>query len=287
MAVVVSPSQNEIEDLREKGVDIQPHRIRMNKEDLDTKFKNPDDSFRLVFVCAMWMTGFDVPCCSTIYLDKIMRNHTLMQTIARANRVFGDKENGLIVDYVGVFKNLEKALAIYGSGVGGEVKPGETPIKHKSELIDRLKEMLDKTEKYCVNNSIDLDKVLIAEGFQRVNLIDEAVNLLLKTDDTKNQFMTLAGNVNKIYRAVLPDPQLKHLAPKCSLIRILTQKIRNILPPADIYDVMDDIEAVLNRSILPKGYEISDKPKKFIVDLSKIDFDGLKKLFVSNKRLKQ
>ena len=91
MAVVVSPGQNEIDDLSQRGVDIVPHRARMNTEDLDTKFKDPDDPFRIVFVCAMWITGFDVPSCSTIYLDKPQRNHTLMQTIARANRVYGDK----------------------------------------------------------------------------------------------------------------------------------------------------------------------------------------------------
>ena len=96
----------------------------MVEEDLETKFKDPDDPFRLVFVCAMWMTGFDVPSCSTIYLDKPMRNHTLMQTIARANRVFRDKVNGLIVDYVGVFRNLQKALAIYGDRPGRRREPG-------------------------------------------------------------------------------------------------------------------------------------------------------------------
>ena len=100
MAVVVSQSQNEVEEMKKKGVDIIPHRKRMVKEDLDKKFKDPEDPFGIVFVCAMWMTGFDVPCCTTIYLDKPMRNHTLMQTIARANRVFPDKVNGLIVDYV-------------------------------------------------------------------------------------------------------------------------------------------------------------------------------------------
>ncbi len=121
MAVVVSQSQNEIKELAAKGVDIRPHRKRMVEEDLETKFKDQDDPFRLVFVCAMWMTGFDVPSCSTIYMDKPMRNHTLMQTIARANRVFPDKECGTIVDYVGVFRNLNKALAIYGDPSG---KPG-------------------------------------------------------------------------------------------------------------------------------------------------------------------
>ncbi len=101
-------------------------------EDLEKKFKKDDDPLRIVFLCAMWITGFDVPSCSTIYLDKPMKNHTLMQTIARANRVFRDKQNGLIVDYVGVFRNLQKALAIYGAAQDGA---GDTPIHDKSELV--------------------------------------------------------------------------------------------------------------------------------------------------------
>jgi type I restriction enzyme R subunit len=119
MAVVVSQSQNEIEVFKKKGLDITPHRKRIVGEDLDEKFKDENHPLRIVFVCAMWITGFDVPSCSTIYLDKPMRNHTLMQTIARANRVFPDKVNGLIVDYIGVFRDLQKALAIYGSAWGG------------------------------------------------------------------------------------------------------------------------------------------------------------------------
>src|SRR5437016_11499909 len=142
MAVVISKSQNEIDDLRKKGLDIIPHRRRMEQEDLETKFKDADDPLRIVFVCAMWMTGFNVPSCSTIYLDKPMRNHTLMQTIARANRVFGEKVNGLIVDYVGVFRSLQKALAIYGTGSGGGIKRGETPVKAKQELVKRLPEAI-------------------------------------------------------------------------------------------------------------------------------------------------
>src|SRR6266566_564012 len=119
MAVVVSQSQNEIEEFKKKGLDIAVHRKRMVKEDLEQRFKKSDDPLRIVFVCAMWITGFDVPSCSTIYLDKPMKNHSLMQTIARANRVWREKQNGLIVDYVGIFRNLQKALAIYGTTKGG------------------------------------------------------------------------------------------------------------------------------------------------------------------------
>lgn len=146
MAVVVSQEQNEIEKFRKLGLNIQKHRRRMVKEDMATKFKDPQNPFRIVFVCAMWMTGFDVPCLSTMYLDKPMKNHTLMQTIARANRVFRDKKNGLLVDYCGIFRNLEKALAIYGPGAGGE--KGDMPVRPKSELLGELEAAIRETEKF-------------------------------------------------------------------------------------------------------------------------------------------
>jgi type I restriction enzyme R subunit len=137
MAVTVSPGQNEIQQMQARGLDIEPHRKRMNDSQpgLDEKFKDTDDPLRLVFVCAMWLTGFDAPSCSTVYLDKPMRNHSLMQTIARANRVFPGKHSGVIVDYANVFASLEKALAIYGAG-----KDGKSPVEDKQQLVEELRQ---------------------------------------------------------------------------------------------------------------------------------------------------
>src|SRR5205807_3445401 len=133
MALIVSPGQNEIQQMQARGLDIIAHRKRMNESQpqLDEKFKDTTDPLRIVFVCAMWLTGFDAPSCSTVYLDKPMRNHTLMQTIARANRVYRGKHSGLIVDYANVFLSLEKALAIYGTGGGGV-----TPVRDKRQLVE-------------------------------------------------------------------------------------------------------------------------------------------------------
>ena len=138
MALVVSQGRTILE-MNARGLDILPHRRRIVKEDLDTQFKDPQDPFRIVFVCAMWMTGFDVPSCSTIYLDKPMRNHTLMQAIARANRVFKEKINGLIVDYIGVFRELQARPGdIPAPDSGGRVRPGEMPVETKLALIKRV-----------------------------------------------------------------------------------------------------------------------------------------------------
>jgi type I restriction enzyme R subunit len=153
MALIVSPAQNEIEQMKKLGLDIEPHRKRMKESQpgLDERFKDTEDNLRLVFVCAMWLTGFDAPSCSTVYLDKPMRNHTLMQTIARANRVFPGKHSGAIVDYANVFTSLEKALAIYGAG-----KAGVNPVKDKAQLVAALREAVDAVTEFCSEHGVDL-----------------------------------------------------------------------------------------------------------------------------------
>jgi type I restriction enzyme R subunit len=285
MAVIVSQSQNEIEDLKAKGVDIAPHRRRMVKEDLDEKFKDPADKFRIVFVCAMWMTGFDVPCCSTIYLDKPMRNHTLMQTIARANRVFGEKKNGLIVDYVGVFRNLQKALAIYGSSYGGGVKEGETPVRDKSELVEELREAMAETEEFCKGRNINLENIEKAKEFARVKLLDDAMEAIVINDESKRKFLFLASNVVGLYKAVLPDPAATELSHRCRLIVVIAEKIRSLIPQADISEVMGKVETLLDSSIAAEGYIIREVEEgKRYVDLSKIDFEALKKHFEKSRK---
>jgi len=300
MAVVVSQSQNELSFFQEHGIDFEPHRRRMVREDLDTKFKNPDDPFRIVFVCAMWMTGFDVPSCSTIYLDKPMRNHTLMQTIARANRVFGEKVNGLIVDYVGIFRDLQRALAIYGSASGGGVREGEIPVVDKAELLHLLEEAIKETKAFCSERGVDLDVILRSEGFAKIKYIDDAavniaeivfpelvddcVEKIIMNDDLKRQYMTLAANVARLYKAILPDPSAHEYAAIKTLIAVIADKIRSLLPETDIDDVMAAITQVLDESIAAEGYVMPDGGRPQLVDLSQIDFEALKAHFDKGKK---
>ncbi len=280
MAVVVSQSQNEVEDLAEKGANIVPHRKRMLKEDLDTKFKDANDPLRLVFVCAMWITGFDVPSCSTIYLDKPMRNHTLMQTIARANRVFRNKFNGLIVDYVGVFRNLQKALAIYGAG--GGINPGETPVKDKTELVELLRSAISTAEEFCADRWVDLPAIRDAGGFTRVKLLDDAVEAIVESDDSKEQYRSLTNNVNRLYKAILPDPLANEFGQINLLLSAIQDKIQALAPVPDIFDVLSGVEALLDTSIASEGYVIHETDR--IIDLSKIDFDALQKQFAKGRK---
>lgn len=283
MAVVISQSQNEVEEMRKKGLDIIPHRRRIVNEDMDSKFKDPDNPFRIVFVCAMWMAGFDAPSCSTIYLDKPMRNHTLMQAIARANRVFRDKVNGLIVDYVGIFRDMQKALAIYGSGSRGDADNGDTPVNEKSVLVGRLRAAIEEAAAFCAERGIELNAIRMADGFEKTKLLGGAVDAILINDESKKRYLLLAGNVSKLYRAILPDPAANELAPRCVLFGVIAQRLQSLTPRADISEVMGDVESLLDKSVASVGYEIRYPTVSYgsdhLVDLSEIDFDALRAKF--------
>ena len=290
MAVVISQSQNEVDDFRKKGLDILAHRRRMLQEDLETKFKDERDSLRLVFVCAMWITGFDVPSLSTLYLDKPMRNHSLMQTIARANRVFGDKVNGLIVDYVGIFRDLQKALAIYGSAFGGGIKEGDLPIKDKSELVAALQDMIAETEAFCQEQGIDPQAIRSAptRDFTRAGMIEDAVDTLVASDEVKKKYLLLAGAVSHLYKAILPDIAANIFSERVALIYVLAEKIRSLEPQANIRGIMSGVEQLLDLSIAAKGYVIRELGGLYAaasrIDLSTIDFDALSRHFQRSRK---
>jgi type I restriction enzyme R subunit len=285
MAVVVSQSQNELKMLDDRGLDIRPHRERMNREDLAEKFKDPGDRLRIVFVCAMWMTGFDAPSVSTVYLDRPMRNHTLMQTIARANRVFPDKDNGLIVDYVGVFRNLEKALAIYGAA-----SPGESPI----EIIDALAAELDiavaELIDFCAGVGFDLIAMRDAEGFAHVAARDAATEALLVSEDVWGDFLVRARQVRKLFKALLPNPAAARQQRTVAAVRVLAERIADVTRPPrpDIAAVADAVDALLDRSVGAEEYVIRAAAEGLnpdpLIDLSQIDFDGLASKFAGRKR---
>jgi type I restriction enzyme, R subunit len=284
MAVVISQSQNEIARMREVGLDIAPHRKRMKEEDLGERFKDSSDPFRLVFVCAMWMTGFDVPSCSTIYIDRPMRNHTLMQTIARANRVFPEKESGLIVDYVGVFRHLEDALAIYASDLRGR---GSEVIRAKSALIAELDEAVGELVEYCTRWDVDLEALSRAEGFEFIALRDASVEALLIEDMTRRLYLEYSDRVRQLFAAVLPDPAAGAHARLVGVARNLAAKVRSLDQVPDIGGVTGAVRDLLDRSVGAEDYVIraaaaGAEADRFI-DLNSIDFDALAAALVGRK----
>ena len=281
MAVIVSPGQNEIQQMQTLGLDIEPHRKRMNESNpgLDEKFKDTEDPLRLAFVCAMWLTGFDAPSCSTVYLDKPMRNHTLMQTIARANRVFPGKHSGLIVDYANVFASLEKALAIYGAG-----KDGTSPVKDKDQLVAELRRSVVDATAFCAKHGVMLAEIeqLNGGGLERLQAIADALNALISPDPLRRDFFGHERLVSTLYKAVKPDPVALEFASRVACLTTIAEAIRAKLNPnpPDISQVLGDINTLLDASIT--GHAIREQGPPAL-DLSKINFEALASRFKQSK----
>jgi type I restriction enzyme R subunit len=285
MAVIVSAAQNEIADMAALGLDIEPHRRRLTSSEppLDQRFKDPADPLRLVFVCAMWLTGFDAPSCSTLYLDKPMRNHTLMQTIARANRVFPGKHSGLIVDYANVFASLEKALALYGGRSGG----GSKPTQDKAVLVDQLRQALDDACRFCADNGVDIAAMsaLPMASMGRLQAIEDAREALIAPEDLLKRFQEHQRLVQLLLAAIKPDPAAQEFAASVAALNTIAASIREKQHPnpPDISAVMGQIGQVLDQSIT--GIAIRDQGPPSI-DLSKIDFQALADKFKQKKNKK-
>jgi type I restriction enzyme R subunit len=281
MAVTVSPGQNEIQQMQARGLDIEPHRKRMNDSQpgLDEKFKDTDDPLRLVFVCAMWLTGFDAPSCSTVYLDKPMRNHSLMQTIARANRVFPGKHSGVIVDYANVFASLEKALAIYGAG-----KDGKSPVEDKQQLVEELRQVVLDATAFCAAYKVMLAEIEAtpAGSMERLSRIQDGMNALISPDPLRRDFLAHERLVSTLYSAVKPDPAALEFASRVACLTTLAETIRVKLNPnpPDIAQVMSGINTLLDESIT--GHEIRQSGPSPL-DLSKINFEALAQRFKKSK----
>jgi type I restriction enzyme R subunit len=275
MAVVISQSQNEIAEMAERGLDISAHRRRMVEENLEDKFKNASDPFRLAFVCSMWTTGFDVPSLSTVYLDKPLRNHTLMQTITRANRVFPEKNNGLVVAYVDVFRNLQAALAIYA--VGGA--SGEMPVEEKGQLVEAARGAIDDLRAFCLARDVDLDVLGRLSGFALVAAGKEAVEMLMVDDDERIAFTSRAALVNRLYKAILPDVRANEFSRVRAVAKFLADGISANIEPPNISGVMGRIEQLLDESVAAHEYLIPESEAEALFDLGAVNWKGVEEAF--------
>jgi type I restriction enzyme, R subunit len=290
MAVIVSSEQNEDEKFNKKGLEIRKHRRRMETEDLEGKFKSPMHTLRIVFVCGMWMTGFDVPSLSTVYLDKPMRNHTLMQTIARANRVYRDRENGLkvnglIVDYLGIFRDLRKALAIYAAQGPNTntIDTGDIPIRNKRVLLPSLQGAVREAEEFCQKQGIELSAIVTADTMDSIHLLTEAANKIVINDETQKKYISLAASAERYYNAILPNKEIQGIYEKrVALLIEIARILYSLKEPADVSNIMEEITNLMSESVTTKDYvvrKVVESSGQYIlperIDLSKIDYQAL------------
>lgn len=278
MAVVISQEQNEIKTFEKWGLDIKPHREKMEKRELDKEFKDSDNPFRVVFVCAMWLTGFDVKCLSCLYLDKPLKAHTLMQTIARANRVNEGKSNGLIVDYIGIVKALRKALADYTGNKGGE----DGPAIDKEELIRRIIEDIAQEKSFLEERYFDLQFLIDAKDFQKLALVVEGANAVCGTREDRKTFTTVADEMSRLYKYLDRDDISGEIRKEFDAIIAINNQIKKKKKHADNTDLMVQINGIISEYIKIDDYEQNgDSSKQF--DISRIDFDLLRREFARAK----
>ena len=279
MAVVISQEQNEIKTFKAWGLDILPHRQKMIDRELDKDFKNSNHPFRVVFVCAMWLTGFDVKSLACLYLDKPLKAHTLMQTIARANRVAEGKTNGLIVDYIGIVKALRQALADYTSqkGNGG----GTDPTIDKNELIARILELISTTKAFLLAHNFNLDDLVASSEFERIALLKTAANELCVDLKTKKEFQTIAGEIFRLWKYLNKDEKTLQMTREHNAISGIYNELIEKRKNADTVDLMVQINQIVNEYVSTESPK--DKTARSF-DISKIDFDLLRKEFSKTKK---
>ena len=283
MAVIVSQEQNEIQTFNNWGLDILPHRAKMEKREMDKEFKDSDNPFRIVFVCAMWLTGFDVKSLATIYLDKPLKAHTLMQTIARANRVCDGKSNGLVVDYIGVVKALRQALADYTSEKGG--KPGDDPTPDKSELIAKIQNTIFGIDAYMAENGFILKSLVDADDFEKLALVLSGANAMCATDEIRKRFEIQARELFRMFKYIEKGEVSDETVHYKNAISAIYEQLQEKRVHADNSALMAQINKIVSDSVSVTKNDASEENKKF--DISKIDFDRLRREFerVQNKNL--
>ena len=290
--IIISEAQNEVGDFKKWGFEIIPHRERMKKGfevaggdrvDVETAFKDPKHPFRVAIVCAMWLTGFDVECLSTLYIDKPMKAHTLMQAIARANRVYPGKDHGLIVDYNGMLKSLRAALAQYALGDDGA--GGEEIVAPIEERVQALIEAIEATEAHLRGFGFDPATLIGAKGFVRIKGLADAVEAVYSSDEAKRRFEIMAREVFNRFKALLVEPSAWAYAERHDNIEAIYKKLTERRDTADVTELLKELHRIVNEAIRTQSPG-EDQAEGLTFDLSKIDLDKLRDEFSKKVRRK-
>ena len=293
IAVVVSEEQGEVGKFRNWDLDITPHR-RLIKEgfetpggeriDVESAFKRSGHPFRVAIVCAMWITGFDVKSLATLYLDKPLKAHTLMQAIARANRVHEGKNNGLIVDYCGILKNLRSALATFAGHTGGEEEGGiaDPPALPQEELLQELVDSIEMVRSFLASKDFRLEDIIEKTGFERNAAIVSAKEVINETDETRKRFEIMARSVFRKFKACVNNPGVYDHRRAYDAISIVFKSLREDRDQADISQIIKELHEIVGDSInlAPTGNDEDGR----LYDISAIDFARLRQEFAKSPK---
>lgn len=283
MAVVISKEEGEEDKFAAQGLDISLHRKKMEAitpegKDIEDRFKDKDDPLSLVFVCAMWLTGFDVPSLSTLYLDKPMKGHTLMQAIARANRVYPGKTCGIIVDYVNVFKYMQKALSEYAETDGKE----GYPAKDIEQLITNIERSISDTEAFLLKIGIKTEDIIAEEEtINRLEMLRKAYDHILTKDEWKERFKVMSNLLINLYDAAKPEIlERGWYNDKFAIIAHINGWLCNLIDDEKLRKARLRMAEALDRSV---SAGVSEQQATYgihqgkVIDLSKLDVDAIRK----------
>ncbi len=280
VCVVVSSEQNEVDKFRKMNLDIEQHRRKMVERNLEKEFKDSENPFRLAIVCAMWITGFDAQCVSTVYLDKPIKGHTLMQTIARANRVYDDeKENGLIVDYGNVYKKLEQAYSVYGEGGKGKGADSGKAVEEIGDLEKELKLAIKEVKDYLQTLGFKLSDLFNVKPMEKIGLLNKAADCISLNETTRTSFEMMARSVFRKYKALFPEEEAKPYIKQFNAIDAIYSLLNQNVKSADVTEIMMQLQNIVNESVHLEKSEIKESKDEIYVDLSKLDFEKLKAAF--------
>lgn len=283
MAVVVSQEQNEIQTFRKWGLDILPHREKMEKRELDKEFKNTENPLRVVFVCAMWLTGFDVKSLSCLYIDKPMKAHTLMQTIARANRVADGKDNGLIIDYIGIVKALRKALADYTASPEGGAGSND-PTIDKQELIKHVAETISAATAFLKEHDFELQELIDADTFLKLSLLRTGADTVCEPIEIRKSYCTYITTLLKLWKFLDRDDITQEMKQSKDALEAIYKELQKKRKHADITNLSVAINAIVDEHLeLDADNIVAESGSNRRFDISKIDFDLLRREFAKKK----
>jgi len=292
IASIFSEDQGEVAHFRSKELDIVPIRTTIkygfelsdgSRMDVESAFKNENHPFRLAIVCAMWLTGFDVPSLRTLYLDKPLKEHTLMQTIARANRVDEGKENGMIVDYCGIMSgSLETALMMYaGNRMNGESIP-EQPTRPAEELLDELEQVIDEISKLLLKEGASLDSIISSDGLQKTIAIVACKEAVNQNDITRNEFEALCKIADSRFKAAINLKEVTNFRKQSRAIAIIYRSLIKDRESIDISDIIGLVQQAMGDVIIVEEDSTETEP----IDISKIDFDKINVALQGSKTLR-
>jgi len=251
---------------------------------VEDAFKDPEHPFRIAIVCAMWLTGFDVECLSTLYVDKPMKAHTLMQAIARANRVYPGKDFGLIVDYNGILKSLREALAQYALGEeGGGEEEIVAPIE---ERVKALLSAIEETEKHLRGLGFEPNRLTGAKGFIRIAAIADGAEAVVNArDEGRRRFEILARQVFVRFKALIMEPAALACAARHDNVEVIYKKLEERRDTADVTDLLKELHRIVNdaiRAAEPGDDQMDSK----LFDMSRIDLEKLRDEFLKKVKRK-